>query len=120
MISKDTVRKTVVCYWSAENETFVAESAMIPHVVIGVGETHALAMSNFEEVLDDVYEELTADNVAGYKKGRPAKGYTALNVNVRPTTKIEIAKLSTDLNISQGEVLDYLVFYHGCKMQEGT
>jgi predicted RNase H-like HicB family nuclease len=118
MIRKEKIKKTVVCYWSAMDETFVAESAMMPHVVIGVGETPDEALRNFDTTLDTVYDDITSDNVAGYKLGRPAKGYVPLNVNIRSSSRSRILELAKELEISQGEAFDYLVFFFECKIQE--
>lgn len=118
MTSKEKIRNTVVCYWSAEDESFIAESSMIPHVVIGVGETDDEAKGEFDKALDDVFDEVTADNVAGYKMGRPAKGYVAFNTNLRPSSRKRIQSLASELDVSQGEAVDFLVFFHECKSQE--
>jgi len=118
VISKEKIKKTVVCYWSAADETFVAESAMMPHVVLGVGDTSAEALRNFDTMLDTLYGDITSDNVAGYKLGRPAKGYVPFNVNIRPSSKSKILELAKELDISQGETFDYLVFFYECKLQE--
>lgn len=118
MISKETIRNTMVCYLSADDQSFVAQSAMIPNVVIGVGETKAEAKESFETALNDVYEEIVGDNVAGYKAGRPSKGYVAFNTNIRPSSRAAVIALSKSMDISQGEVVDYLVFYYECKKQE--
>jgi hypothetical protein len=93
---------------------------MMPHVVIGVGDTSAEALRNFDTMLDTVYGDITSDNVAGYKLGRPAKGYVPFNVNIRPSSKSRILELAKELDISQGETFDYLVFFYECKLQEHT
>lgn len=118
MISKERIHKTLICYWSAEDESFVAESSLIPHVVLGVGNTREEALLNFGDMLDDAYDEIASDNVAGYKAGRPAKGYVPFNANIRPTSKSKISDLAHEMEISQGEVLDYLAFFYECKLQE--
>lgn len=118
MISKAKLKNTAVIYWSADDEVFAAESSLMPGVIVGVGENRQEARDKFERALDDVYDEVSSDNVAGYKVGRPTKGYVAFNANIRPSSKAMIAKLSDDMEISQGEVLDYLVFYLECKEQE--
>jgi len=118
MISKDKIKKTLVCYWSAEDEAYVAESAMLPAVVIGVGDTKDEAVRTFETTLEGMYDELTNDNVAGYTMGRPSKGYVPFNANIRPSSKTKLAELAEEFDIAQGEVVDFLVFYRDCKLQE--
>ncbi len=118
MISKEKIKKNAICYWSAENESFVAESALIPNIVIGIGDTTDEAFSTFYQALDDMFDEVVADNVAGYSKGRPSKGYVPFNANVRPTSKAKLSELSEQLDVSQGETVDFLVFFHDRKLQE--
>lgn len=120
MISKEKIGKTVICYWSAADESFIAESSLIPHVVLGVGETPEEAKDDFMQTLDGMFDEITSDNVAGYKMGRPAKGYAAFNINIRPSSKVRVGDLAKELEISQGEAVDYLVFFHECKLLEGA
>lgn len=117
-ISKSKIKNTVACFWSAEEQTFLAESSLIPGVVLGVGETFEQAVANFSETLDDVYNEFSNDNVAGYKSGRPSKGYVAFNANIRPSSKLKLGELSEQLDISQGEVVDFLLFFYECKSLE--
>jgi hypothetical protein len=69
-------------------------------------------------MLNANYDEISGDNLAGYKMGRPAKGYVAFNTNVRPSSEARIAELASEMDISQGEVLDYLLFFFDCKLQE--
>lgn len=118
MISKEQIQATVVSYWSAENGCFVAESSLIPHVVLGVGQTPEEALQNFGESLEDSYEDIMNDNVAGYKTGRPAKGYVSFNVNLRPSSRVKVTELANKLRISYGEAVDHLVFFYECKIQE--
>ena len=118
MISKQKLRNTLVHYWSAENESFIAESSLMPAVIIGTGDSEDEAIRSFESALENSYKEITADNVAGYKMGRPAKGYVQFNTNIRPGSKETISTLAEQLDISQGEVVDYLIFYRNCKLQE--
>jgi hypothetical protein len=107
-----------VLYWSTDADSYVAESAMMPNVAIGLGATPDEAKQSFDAALNDVFDELTADNVAGYKMGRPAKGYVPLNTNIRPASKQMLAELARQMDISQGEVVDYLLFFHKCKLEE--
>lgn len=120
MISKQKLKNTLVCYWSSEDESFIAESSLMPAVMIGTGDSEQEALESFESALNSSYKEIEADNVAGYKMGRPAKGYVAFNTNIRPASRTKISKLAEEMDISQGEVIDYLVFYRDCKLQEGA
>jgi hypothetical protein len=118
MITKDEIRKQIVCYWSAEDESFIAESAAIPDVIIGLGDTCEQSIIDFESALNNMYDSIKTDKVAGYKQGRPAKNYDQLNVNLRKSTKPKIAALATAFKISQGEAIDYLMFFYERKVNE--
>jgi len=111
MLSKDTILKTAVCYWSEEDECFVVESPLFPRTA-GTGDNAQTAWKQFHELLSLAYEHLKDNNVAGYNKvGRPSKGGIELHIAVRPTTKELIGKISHELDISQGEVIDFLLFF---------
>jgi len=112
MLTKDTILKTAVCYWSEEDECFVVESPLFPRTA-GIGSTVQKAWKEFRELLSLAYEHLKKHNVAGYNKvGRPAKGGIELHIAVRPATKELISKISHELDISQGEVIDFLLFFY--------
>jgi len=112
MISKESIRRTLVSYWSREDDCYVAESPLFPRTA-GIGETQAKAVAHFNEMLDDIYDDLGAGNVAGYSKvGRPAKGGVDFHVQIRPGTKSGIASLAKNLDISQGEVIDFIFYFH--------
>jgi predicted RNase H-like HicB family nuclease len=112
MLSKDTILKTAVCYWSEEDESFVVESPLFPRTA-GTGGSAQKAWNQFRELLSLAYEHLKKNNVAGYNKvGRPAKGGIELHVAVRPATRKLIGKIAHELDISQGEVIDFLLFFH--------
>lgn len=111
MISKETIIKTSICYWSDDDGCFVVESPLVD-ITAGVGETVELAKRHYAEMLDDVYPELLKDNVIGYKGGRPAKGGVQMNTLVQPATKKQVSELSEKIGISQGEVIDFLVGFY--------
>ena len=118
MIRKEAIRKTAVTYWSKDDDCFVVESPLFDRVA-GVGDTKDEAFKVFVELLDDAYEELEKDNVLGYKRGRPAKGGVNLHCQVRPSTKDTITELAAKFgDISQGEMIDFLLFYFQRKTEE--
>jgi hypothetical protein len=111
MLKKEAIFETVACWWSNEDMCFVARSSLFPRV-LGTGDTKEIALQDFRDVVDDVYEHITTGNVQGYdKRGRPAKGGIDFHVQVRPETKQFIDKFGTNLDISKGEVIDYLVSF---------
>lgn len=107
-MKKETIRKTAITYWSNEDDSYVTRSPLFDRVA-GVGETKDEARSVFEEVLDTAFEELEKDNVVGYKKGRPAKGYVNIHCQVPEEVKDKLNRLGEKLGISQGEVITYLM-----------
>lgn len=109
MLKKDSIRKTAITYWSDEDTAFVMESPLFDRIA-GTGDSPAEAKAMFEEMLDDTYDDLARDRVAGYKRGRPAKGCVDFHCQIRPDTKEAIPRLAKKLGISQGEVVDVLVF----------
>jgi len=118
MISKDTIKRTSACYWSAEDECFVAESPLFDRIA-GTGESEEKARAMFEDMLDDAYEELKIGKVVGYGKiGRPSKEGIQLNCKVRHATHDSIDQLARALNISQGEVVDVLCFHYSKRTDE--
>jgi hypothetical protein len=109
MIKRKAIYDTAVCYWDEESECFCVESPLFDRV-LGAAATETEAWKMFARMLEDMYEELAADRVAGYKRGRPAKGGVDLHVQVKPETKELIDKLRGEHGISQGEQVDVAVF----------
>ena len=118
MIKKESIKKTAICYWSNEDNAYIIESPLFPRTA-GVGHTREAAQKHFEDMLDGIYSQLIKNKVIGYnKRGRPAKGGIQFHTQVRPKTKIYLAKLSKQLDISLGEVLDYLCTFHNVADQQ--
>lgn len=112
MIKKAAIQKTSINYWSDEDECFVVVSPLFERVA-GVGETREEAAQCFRDLLDDAYEHLENDNVAGYKRGRPSKNGVDLHCQVKHETRETVTNLSKKLGgISQGETVDFLLQYY--------
>lgn len=113
-----SIKKTAVTYWSNEDECYVMESPLFSRCV-AIGDSPYEAKSKYEEMLDTAYEHIQNENVAGYNRvGRPAKGNIEIHASIRPTTREDLKKLCEDLNISIGEAIDYLLFFHSVKNKE--
>ncbi len=107
-MNKEAIRKTAICYWSKENETYVVESPLF-ETIAGVGRTEKASRKIFDNLLDDAYEAYLEGRVPGYEKaGRPTKGCIALNADVKPETKEFIKDLASNFKCSQGEIVDFL------------
>lgn len=113
-MKKETIRKTAITYWSNEDDAYVTQSPLFERVA-GVGETRDEARTVFEELLDIAYAELEKDNLVGYKKGRPAKGYVNIHCQVPEEVKNELSALGEKFGISQGEVITYLMGFYEYK-----
>jgi predicted RNase H-like HicB family nuclease len=113
MIKKETIKKTAVTYFSQESDCFVAESPLLDRV-IGTGETADEALTVFEEMLEDFFPHLKSGNVIGYNRvGRPAKpGLVQLSCKPKAETQAFVNQLAGELDLSQGEVIDYLCFWY--------
>lgn len=111
MLKREAIKKTVVTYWSNEDECFIAESSLFPRIT-AMGNTVVEALKEFAESLEDVYEYIEIGKVSGYdKRGRPAKGRVDMHIQVRPQTKKLIDTFRCGLDISQGEVIDYFASF---------
>ena len=116
-MNKEAIRKTAICYWSDEDDSYVVESPLF-ETIAGVGKTEKASRKIFEHLLDDAYEAYLEGRVAGYEKpGRPAKGRLSLNIDVKPNTKEFIKKLADNIQCSQGEIIDFLAWTYQ-KQQE--
>lgn len=110
-MDKQAIEKAAVCYWSAEDESYVAESLIFQRCG-GTGDTREEAWRQFKEFLNEMYIAYKEGKLAGYAKpGRPSKGATGVHVRLQPSTKDRIDELAEQFGISQGEVIDYLANY---------
>ncbi len=111
-MNKQAITKTAVCYWSADDDCYVVKSPLTDRVV-GIGNTQGQAWELFIRHLDSVYTAYLEGRLSGYeKRGRPRKGLVAFNVSVQPITKERIVQLALDFCSSQGDVVDFLTFFH--------
>ncbi len=106
----DAIRKTAVCYWSDEDNSYVVESSLFDSLA-GTGDTLIEAMQSFEDMLSDALESFHKGRVPKDKSGRPSKNIVALNTDVKPETRKMIVDMSKDFGCSQGEIIDYLALY---------
>jgi predicted RNase H-like HicB family nuclease len=116
MLRKEIILNTAVSYWSAEDKCYVVESPLFPPV-IAAEKTPEKALQLYKSMLNNAYKELVADNVHGFKRGRPAKHGVELHVQVHPDTKQLIDDLRKEIGISQGEFIDLVTFYYTKKAQ---
>ncbi len=109
-MNKLAITKTAICHYDKKENSFVVQSSLFERCM-GIAETEKEAWKIFHELLNDYYIAYLEGKLVGHeKRGRPAKGYVELHVQVKPTIKNEIASTAKELGISQGEVIEYL--YH--------
>ncbi|MBI4532527.1 MAG: hypothetical protein HY711_01160 [Candidatus Melainabacteria bacterium] len=110
-MKKEALLRTGVCYWSNEDECHVAESPLFDRTA-GVGATPEEAKAHFRQRVEDAYPYVQAGRVAE-RPGRPAKGGINVHMQVTPETKLALDKLVLELALSsQGEVVDFLLFFY--------
>jgi predicted RNase H-like HicB family nuclease len=116
MLSKETIFRTAICYWSADDQCYVVESPFFP-AVIAAEKTSEKTFKLYKSMLNKAYEELLRDNVHGFKRGRPAKHGVEVHIQVQPNTKKIIDGLRKEIGLSQGEFIDLVAFYYARKAQ---
>jgi hypothetical protein len=118
MVKKESILKTTVCYWSSDDNCFVAESPLFNRAA-GIGQTPGEAVDHFRRMIDIAYEDLKANKIAGLdKKGRPAKQGKQLSCKVQPDTCRAIKELADRFEISQGEMVDLVTFFYTMRSGE--
>lgn len=112
-MNKKAILNTAVCYFSNDDDCFVVESPLL-EVAAGIGETRQAAYSNFESHVDTAYESYLEGRLKHIydKPGRPSKGRIAFNADVKVKTKKQLKSLAKELVCTQGELLDFLLFFY--------
>jgi hypothetical protein len=115
----ETIKNTAICRYSNEDGgIYIVESPLL-EIICGAASTKAQAWEIFYDLAEAVYiEHLKGHTVAQYSRGRPSKGALHIHVQIQPKTRSGISALSKSLNISQGEVIDYLFAFFNAKSSE--
>jgi len=117
-MNKKAILNTAICYWSDENDCYIVESPLFDRIA-GVGDTPEQSHVVFVNLLDDGYLAYLEGRVPGYDKpGRPSKGAVPVSYRLQPGTKEDLAKFAHEIECSQGEAIDYLVFRHKLEQLE--
>ena len=112
-MNKLAITQTANCRYEKKEGCFIVQSPLFERCM-GVAKTEKEAWKIFNELLTDYYIAYLEGNLIGYeKRGRPAKGYVEMHVQVKPTVKKQIASKAKKLGISQGEVIEYLYHLQG-------
>lgn len=116
-MNRDSIKRTAICRYDARAREFIVESPLLD-VCHGIADTENEAWEIFEDLLDAMYiEYLEGKGVGRYKRGRPSKGRLEFHAQIKQRTKKGIAALAKELNISQGEALDFLLFSYSCHLE---
>lgn len=117
-MNREAIKKTAICRYEASEKEYVVESPLLD-VCHGIADTKAEAWDTFDDLLNAMYiEYLEGKGVGRYKRGRPAKGRVEFHAQLKQETKKGIADLAKQWEISQGEALDFLMFFYRCQQSE--
>lgn len=118
-MNKDAIRKTARCRFDAKESVYIVESPL-SDMVAGVSEVAEEAWAIFDELLRETYINYLEGKLVGYdKRGRPSKGRVGHHAELNAETKQSLITLAKRFGCSQGEVIDYLVWYHGWATMPG-
>lgn len=120
-MNKQAILNTAVCYWSDEDDCYVVESPLL-EISVGVGDTQKDAIANFENHIATAYESYLEGRMKHIydRPGRPSKGRVAFNAEIKPQTRKQMKKLAAELGCTQGELIDYLLFFHQKQIDKGV
>ena len=108
-ISKADILKVMAVSYSELDGLYCASSIAFDRIR-GYGYSEAEAKADFQATLNETYQYIEQNKVAGYnKRGRPAKYCVNMHIQVKPETKAFIDQFKAETTLSQGEVIDYLV-----------
>jgi hypothetical protein len=109
-LNKETIINTATSRFDSKRRVYVVESPLFERV-IGVAKTEKQAWKLFYELLNDAWVAYLENRLAGYsKRGRPKKGKAVhFHVQVKPATKQKLAIVADSLELTQGELVDYLI-----------
>jgi predicted RNase H-like HicB family nuclease len=119
-MNKQAIQKTAISRWSEDDECYLIQSPLMDSI-IGVGDTVEEAQREFSNILSDAYEAYLEGKMSvADKAGRPAKNRIALNTDVKQATRDAVRHLASEFTCSQGEVIDFLVFFHTHRQTTNT
>jgi len=115
-VRKAAIQKTMVSYYDPEEECWVATSPLLKGTtleahVLGAAETEEEAVTIFNEMLEEAWQDYKAGRLAQQRGvGQPPKpNRTGLHVQVSISSKESLDGLAKTLEVSKGEVIDYLL-----------
>jgi hypothetical protein len=119
-VRKAAIQKTMVTTYDQEEACWIATSPLLKGTaleahVLGAAETEEEAVSLFNEMLEDAWRDYKKGRLAQQRTaGQPPKpNRTGLHVQVSISSKESLDGLAKTLEVSKGEVIDYLLaLYH--------
>lgn len=119
-MNREAIKRTAICRYDSVEKEYIVESPLLD-ICHGIAESKKEAWNIFGDLIDSMYiEYLEGKGVGKYGRGRPPKGRTELHTQVNARTKKGLAALAKKLGVSQGEVMDFLLFFYDCHHVEDT
>lgn len=107
-MNRDAIRKTAVLRFVGGDDGYIVQSPLSSKIA-GIGDTPEEAWELFEEILDQSYRLYKQGKFnLNATPGRPRKDKTRLYADVKPEVKDDITAMAKELEISSGEVVEYL------------
>lgn len=112
-MNKSAIIKTAIEQYDSKEDLFIVQSPLLD-ICTGAAKNKKEAWQIFHDLLNSMYiKYLEGKKVGRYKSpGRPAKNRLGFACQIKPTTKRSIQSMAKKLEISQGEVIDYLLRSH--------
>lgn len=111
-MNKDTILATAVTRWDAEDQCFLTRS-ILSEDIIGAGLTPTESSENFKASVEIHEAAYKRGQHPGYSTpGRPKRERVKTHLSLRPETKTDLARLADALNLTQGDLIDFVVDYY--------
>lgn len=107
---------TAVTRWDAEDQCFVTRSILADDIV-GAGLTPTEALENFKASVEIHKAAYKRGKHPGYSSpGRPRRERIKTHLSLRPQTKTDLERLADALNLTQGDLIDFVVDYYKAQL----
>jgi hypothetical protein len=108
MMDRLSILQTAIGKWDEESGCFIVQSPLCDKV-IGAAPDPGEAVKLFIEILDDTITLEKEGKLANpAKRGRPKRNKVQMHIEIEPEVKNMLSMLADKMNISQGDVVEYL------------
>lgn len=118
-MNRKAIQNTVVYNWKEDEKVYECSSVLLP-ICIGIADTQNEAWKIFNEHLDEIYIAHLEGKLASTMHktpGRPKRSKVSLHAEVLPATRALLKEKCSELQISMGDLVDYLVAEHNAVMR---